>query len=332
MITRRWLLGGASAIAAIAGMYFIGGAYLQSRSAGELAGTFTWGADRNCLPRWFRTRMYLTAKSLEKDEKWWREPFNSAFVAANEKLNAAAAAIGQHKTCALYIDPYRTGINWGSVEFGWWRFPITEEPAAAPEPPRLPTVAESRERLKACQFYRDLMHAGDAYCREAEAQLAEAEARLAPLGPPTVLSGSNGDVQGGQWSGMDRHRSDIRHGILRRLPGSAVAPFKITTSAGSNYFFKLVRRYTNEEEMAGFIVGGRPFEAKVPSGSYELRYAAGDTWISETEFFGPDTAFAKADSPLNFSLDGNRARGVEVQLMLQRGGNLRTSPIKRSEF
>lgn len=126
--------------------------------------------------------------------------------------------------------------------------------------------------------------------------------------------------------------SVFQHGVVRRRTGSAVAPFRITTSAGSNYFFKLVRRLTNEEEMAGFIVGGRPLETKVPLGTYELRYAAGNTWINEQEYFGADTAFAKANSPLNFSVESDRVRGVEVQLIMQRGGNLRTSPMKRSEF
>ena len=125
----------------------------------------------------------------------------------------------------------------------------------------------------------------------------------------------------------------FQHGIVRRQPSFMVeAPFKIVTSEGANYFFKLVKLHSGEEELAGFIVGGRPLETKVPSGSYELRYAAGESWISEAEFFGPKTAFAKAESPLTFSIDGDRARGVEVQLILQRGGNLRTSPIKRSEF
>lgn len=69
----------------------------------------------------------------------------------------------------------------------------------------------------------------------------------------------------------------------------------------------MVSRYTNEEEMVGFVVGGTPLETKMPSGSYDLRYAAGEAWISEEEFFGPNTAFAKAELPLTFSIDGDRA-------------------------
>ena len=140
----------------------------------------------------------------------------------------------------------------------------------------------------------------------------EAPPLLAPLNPPAVV---------------------FQHGILRsRTAYLAEAPFKVVTTSGANYFFKLVRRYTGDEELAGFIVGGSPLETKVTPGSYDLRYASGDTWISEEEFFGPNTAFAKAESPLTFSIDGAQTRGVEVQLILQRGGNLKTSPIKRSEF
>lgn len=124
----------------------------------------------------------------------------------------------------------------------------------------------------------------------------------------------------------------FRHGVVRRRVGTYIAPFKITTAPGSNYFFKLVGASSNVEEVAGFIVGGTTFEVKVPPGLYELRYAAGDAWISEVDYFGPDTAFSKTVTPLSFTVEADRARGVAVELIRQRGGNLRTSTISKTEF
>jgi hypothetical protein len=124
----------------------------------------------------------------------------------------------------------------------------------------------------------------------------------------------------------------FRHGIVRRKGNNFIAPFKIKTAAGSNYFFKLIDVNTNVEQMAGFIVGGTPFETKIPPGLYELRYAAGDMWISEMDYFGPDTAFSKTVTLLSFTIEGDKVRGVEVELIRQRGGNLQTARITKQAF
>ncbi len=126
--------------------------------------------------------------------------------------------------------------------------------------------------------------------------------------------------------------SIFRGGIIRRRAGESSAPFRIKTARGSRYFFKLINLRTNLEEMAGFIVGGIPFDTKVPTGSYELRYAAGDTWINETDYFGPETAFSKTVNPLSFVVVGDEARGVEVELILQKDGNLHTRTISKQDF
>jgi hypothetical protein len=126
---------------------------------------------------------------------------------------------------------------------------------------------------------------------------------------------------------------DLAHGIVRRAPGGmAIAPFSVRTSAGASYFIKLVRPIDNREQIALFVVGGRHFSTKVPTGTYELRYAVGQDWIDEQEYFGPKTAFYKADRLLMFSVEGDRVVGTEVELVLQRGGNLRTSTIGKDKF
>jgi hypothetical protein len=161
--------------------------------------------------------------------------------------------------------------------------------------------------------------------KELFAKLAQYEAREAGQKFPTA--GSQ------QQEPPSNHKfMRFQHGIVRRALGDAVAPFSIKTALGGNYFFKLVDLTTNTEQLSGFIVGGTPLKTKIPAGLYELRYAVGDTWVSEDEFFGDDTAFAKADTPLSFSVESDRVRGVEVELIRQLGGNLRTSPIKKESF
>lgn len=71
---------------------------------------------------------------------------------------------------------------------------------------------------------------------------------------------------------------------------------------------------------------------KVPLGTYELRYAVGQSWINDEEYFGKETTYLKADKKLTFSSDGAEVRGVAVELILQRNGNLSTSRISKLAF
>lgn len=111
----------------------------------------------------------------------------------------------------------------------------------------------------------------------------------------------------------------------RKRLGSTI---RILTNAGDNYFVKLVRRSDATAIMTATIQGGTPFEARLPRGEYELRYAAGKSWYGEADLFGKDTAFAKTDRFISVSSDGIRT----VQLILQRNGNLSSSTIPRENF
>ena len=125
----------------------------------------------------------------------------------------------------------------------------------------------------------------------------------------------------------------VRHGVLRHASGGeAIAPFSVKTNPGANYFVKLIRTGDSQEQIAGFVAGGQPFSTKVPTGIYELRYAVGQDWINEQEYFGPKTAFHRAEKLLIFSIEADRVLGSEVELILQRGGNLRTSTISKDKF
>jgi hypothetical protein len=104
------------------------------------------------------------------------------------------------------------------------------------------------------------------------------------------------------------------------------------TSYGQNYFVKLVYAGTNTEAASYYVEGGATADFLAPLGTYELRYAAGQTWYGDTELFGPDTAYAKAVGTFDFVDDGTQYTGYTVELILQEGGNLSTQGISRSEF
>jgi hypothetical protein len=59
-----------------------------------------------------------------------------------------------------------------------------------------------------------------------------------------------------------------------------------------------------------------------------LKYASGLAWCGENELFGPNTVIEEADKTLDFSSNNEWT----VELIAQRGGNLRTKSIPRSAF
>lgn len=111
-----------------------------------------------------------------------------------------------------------------------------------------------------------------------------------------------------------------------------LAPLKIKTSSGKNYWMKLVDLQSNQELGLLYVQGGFPFETKVPLGRLELRYAYGDEWCSPAKPFGAATRYSKADSVFEFVQATDGYTGYEVELILQQGGNLQTRKISESEF
>lgn len=111
-----------------------------------------------------------------------------------------------------------------------------------------------------------------------------------------------------------------------------VAPFEIKAAQGSNYLLKLVNAYTSAPVLTVFVRSGTTVNIDVPLGTYEVRYASGESWYGDEYLFGPDTAYSKADKPFTFEVVGNQVRGFTITLYKVPHGNLHTSAIKPTEF
>lgn len=128
----------------------------------------------------------------------------------------------------------------------------------------------------------------------------------------------------------------ITPGLVKSPRNPSRAQLTLQTKAGANYYVKLVVPSTGAEVMSFYVRGGQSLTVNVPVGTYELKYAAGQTWYGPAHKFGPDTAYAKADEPFYFSVtrtaEGWSYSAWTVELILQRGGNLETTSIDASQF
>lgn len=81
--------------------------------------------------------------------------------------------------------------------------------------------------------------------------------------------------------------------------GKKSSTLEISTSPGLDYFLIITPEAGGAPELIAFITGGESLTCKLPTGSYDLRYAAGDSWYGKKYFFGPRGAYFRASSPID---------------------------------
>ena len=126
-----------------------------------------------------------------------------------------------------------------------------------------------------------------------------------------------------------------RPGVMWNKTGRSLrAPFDIQTSAGSDYYIKLVDAKTNRDAVAIYVTGGKDLEVLVPPGSYKMKYAYGKIWRGEQHLFGPRglTRVEEALKRFDFLASWSGFNGYTVELIPQIGGNLPTKSITRDKF
>lgn len=107
------------------------------------------------------------------------------------------------------------------------------------------------------------------------------------------------------------------------------SPLQIKTNSGSHYWVKIVNAYNEQEEVVSyFIRGGETLDVTLPTGSYVVKYAYGDTWYGEEHLFGENTGYSKADEVFEFYHN----QGYVIELIQQLNGNLHTTIIDESQF
>ena len=120
-----------------------------------------------------------------------------------------------------------------------------------------------------------------------------------------------------------------QHGVGRRYYDQGVAPLEVKTPYGDhNHVIKVVQAATKSTVVEVFARAGQTVNIDLPLGSYEIRYASGETWFGWDYLFGPETTYNKADKIFTFSDDGYQVSGYTVELILQPQGNLHTSGLR----
>lgn len=111
------------------------------------------------------------------------------------------------------------------------------------------------------------------------------------------------------------------------------APLKITTRVSDgNYVMKIVDWNTGEFVASYFINRGSTLETELPLASYKLKFASGDKWYGLKHLFGPTTAYSYVPDKMDFFRSGDYARGHQIELIPQVGGNLETPQMRAEDW
>ena len=182
-------------------------------------------------------------------------------------------------------------------------------------------VANSKLNQEFVRRYKQYQAQNPAYFYNPEwpTQLAR-ESQLAPgmpnagavLGPELALP-ANGETKAFTW-------------------GTALAPFQIKSSAGTNYLLKLIEVGSGKLVMTIFVCGGNTVNVKVPPDTYILKYAAGNKWYGYHYLFGPNTSYNQASGTVSFRGDGAQIKGKILVLYKVPNGNFHTEAISASKF
>jgi len=79
-----------------------------------------------------------------------------------------------------------------------------------------------------------------------------------------------------------------------------VAPLAILSEGSSHHFVKLVDSISGNEVMIFFVRAGEKVKVNVPGGTFEMKYASGETWYGAKYLFGPETSYTRADKLFHF--------------------------------
>ena len=114
--------------------------------------------------------------------------------------------------------------------------------------------------------------------------------------------------------------------------GHNSAPLKIRTRASDgNYVVKVEDKSTGVMGTF-FIRRGGTLETELPTGSYVLKFAMGDKWYGAEHLFGPSTVYSYISEKMYFTIEGDTARGHEIELIPQVGGNLKTPALRATDW
>lgn len=129
--------------------------------------------------------------------------------------------------------------------------------------------------------------------------------------------------------------------VIEPLVTEGRGSLQVNNGTTSDAYIKLVDSYTDELVASFYVQSNSTFTLEgVPDGLYEVLFASGEDWDSNTRKFTLNQSFAKFDSPFDFTtITRQLTNQIEYQYRIHKvtlhrvvDGNARTSGVNEQEF
>jgi curved DNA-binding protein CbpA len=105
-----------------------------------------------------------------------------------------------------------------------------------------------------------------------------------------------------------------------------------TTKSDTNFLIKLKDPTTHADLIEFFIRKGDTSSFNIRLGQYEMYYASGENWYGNTDLFGKNTRYRKADTLLELYRTDKQVIGRIIELYGQVDGNMTETEVGAAEF
>lgn len=121
-------------------------------------------------------------------------------------------------------------------------------------------------------------------------------------------------------------QSEPANGAVLTGSSNGNAGVQVTAAPGESAYVKVKK--TSGNTVVGFFVrSGSTAEVRVPSGTYSVQFATGDTWYGSSDCFGSKTSYGQ-DKSVSLG-DGDV---ITYSLQKSSNGNFNMSSLNGSEF
>ena len=122
------------------------------------------------------------------------------------------------------------------------------------------------------------------------------------------------------------------NGFIKRPSSYGQCPVKVNAPKDESVYVYFTCSDNSSNDFSMFVKAGTSCEVDVPSGTYVMFYASGDTWYGKDYKFGDDTEYFTSSDKIKCYISGNYANGCELTLYKVVNGNMETSEIPEVLF
>lgn len=151
-----------------------------------------------------------------------------------------------------------------------------------------------------------------------------------------AMLSSCGSSSSGSYSDKNLQEQALpSNGAVLQGASSGDCGLTLENKSASNYYVKIIKPGASKPTVSFFVRGKQSATVSLEPGSYEIRYAAGDTWYGTSDYFGSKGSyglFTGKNQSTSFSFDQGYDYSLTLNTSSGDGSTVGTKTIDQSSF